>query len=820
MVVEGPVQVRRLSPLLGPVNMLELAQPREMVRALEDMSETPSSTRGSGVPAAVVTAVGSRFEQGLLDFHQIGAAINRLTPRGYSGADRASVEGVLRLIADSVLHVVPDAIAIIHAYNAEEQAFDPASQILAGESADAEPHEPPRGNGLGLRAMRQQQRVLSYDVPDVSIHPRALQAGARAVGCFPLIVSGQPVGVLYVYLRETDRFDTSSLLLIDTLANYAAMAIQQGRRLSDAEHDLARSEEAVNRLWRAGMLISSRLGLDETLEAILQMALDVTGAHHGIFRLVSDDGKRLVTRAIAGAPGRPQMGDMPIDGASVMGWVAAHGTSLCIHDLEAAPWVRLYHPLDADLKMRSELAVPLTGAGGRLEGVLNLESPLVGAFDDPDRHLLQSLATQAVIAIQEARLLDALLEAARLIQVESYPSVYQRLVAQASDLLNASVSAIWLLEGEELVLQATTGVGTPGPSEQSGTPERGDRLPLQGSLTGRAVLDRAPVTSEDLRADHRFYRADLAESQAWTRALIVPLLSSDDAATDGRGAAVGAFSVYGVGVERGSFAESEWDKKVLTCLAYYATLAYQNAEHQRALRLAEERHAVAETFAAAGDVAANVLHHLNNKVGTIPARVQGIQDKCGPSLARDAYLAANIAAIERSAREAMDAVQESLATLRPINPSSVVVAECVSAALDAVHLPVAIVVETVALGDLPPVVASQRSLVFVFTNLLENAAAALQGGGTITIRGQARGAWVEIEVEDDGPGIAAELHERIFELDAPGQAPRRNGSLGFGLWWVKTLLMRLGGSVKVESDGHRGTRFTLVLPRSEVGREG
>ncbi len=54
--------------------------------------------------------------------------------------------------------------------------------------------------------------------------------------------------------------------------------------------------------------------------------------------------KRLVTRAIAGALGRPQMDDLPIDGSSVMGWVAAHSMSLCIHDLEAAPWVRLYRP--------------------------------------------------------------------------------------------------------------------------------------------------------------------------------------------------------------------------------------------------------------------------------------------------------------------------------------------------------------------------------------------------------------------------------------------------------------------------------------------
>ena len=48
----------------------------------------------------------------------------------------------------------------------------------------------------------------------------------------------------------------------------------------------------------------------------------------------------------------------------------------------------------------AEFAVPLINAGGRVEGVLNLESPQVGAFSEQDSHLLQTLATQAVIAIQ------------------------------------------------------------------------------------------------------------------------------------------------------------------------------------------------------------------------------------------------------------------------------------------------------------------------------------------------------------------------------------------------------------------------------------
>jgi signal transduction histidine kinase len=488
---------------------------------------------------------------------------------------------------------------------------------------------------------------------------------------------------------------------------------------------------------------------------------------------------------------------LAIDEHSVMGWVATHRQPVRIHDLRADPWAQIYYPFDAELEMRSEVAVPLIDASGRLEGVLNLESPAVGAFSDGDRHLLQSLATQAVIAIQEVRLLDALQEVAQLLLAEPCEQVLGRLVELACELLNAAASAVWTLQDEQLVLQVA-----------SAGYLHGDRLPLHGSLTGQAILGSGPVTSDNLRTDPRFHRPDLAQAQHWARALIVPLLAGD---TD----PVGAFSVYSTASEPGRFAESEWDAKVLTCLAHYAALAVHNAAHQEALRAVQEQHAVAETFAAVGDIAANVLHHLNNKVGTIPVRIQGIEDKCKPALLADVYLAANLAEIERSAREALEAVRENLSRLRPIHPAPVDVAACAAAAVSAASLPGGVHVQVRDLADLPAVVAGKQSLTLVFTNLLDNAAEAMAGQGTIVIQGTAGDGWVEVAVSDDGPGIAPALHDRIFEFNDSGRAPGRAGKLGFGLWWVKTLMVRLGGSVAVESDGRRGTTFRLRLPRAE-----
>jgi signal transduction histidine kinase len=735
----------------------------------------------------------SRLLDALASLNEISAAVNRISPR-----DVGSVEATLRLIVESAIEVVPGTSAVIYTYDRAQRAFDLSSRLSAGEPGDYTPNDEPRADGLGMRAIAQRRRVLSYEEDDIDIHPDKVQAGAKAMACYPLVVADRPVGILYVYLHQDRRFSQLELLMLDNFVNQAAMAIYQARRLASVQRDLARREDELSRLRRAGLLISSRLRLEETLESILQMALDVTDAQYGIFRLVDGSGENLVARAVAGEDiAHPMVEILPIDSSSIMGWVAEHREPLCIHDLNAAPWVRIYQPLYADLRMQSELAVPLVGASGRLEGVLNLESPAVGAFNEQDSLLLQSLATQAVVAIQEARLLDALLEVAQLLLAQPCEQVLSRLVDLACELLNGAASAIWTLEGDELVLQVA-----------SAGYQRGERLPLGSSLAGQAIIERQPVRADDVRADPRFNRPDLAREQDWSRALIVPLL------TDGERLPVGVFSVYSVGSELARFAESEWDEKVLTCLAHYAALAVQNEARQKELRAVQKQHAVSETFAVVGDIAANVLHHLNNKVGTIPVRIQGIQDKSKSALLADPYLAKNLEEIEHSACEALESVRENLVHLRPIHPAPVDVAAFALAAIDAATLPEGIRVEVKGLADLPPVIAGKQSLTLVFGNLLDNAAEAMDGEGTVTIEGAASGEWVEITVSDDGPGIPPELHEEIFEFNFSRRKSSRP-SMGFGLWWVKTLMARLGGSVVVESDGVHGTTFRLRLPRAQ-----
>lgn len=705
-----------------------------------------------------------RLLEALASLNQISTAINRI-----GSEDVDQTEGSLQLIADSAIRVIPGSSAVIYTYDHKTDRFENNSRVSAEPeqrkpaSMGHQPDDAPRPGGIGMRTIQRRRRCLSYEESDLSVHPYHVALGVKAVACFPLIVAEQTVGLLYIYLHEERQFTYLEQLLLDNFANQAAMAIYHAKRLAGIRRDLIRKDEELNQLRRAGLLISSRLRLEETLDSILHLALEITNAQYGIFRLLDKKGEYLVTRAVTGKSlERPLVEKLHLSGKGIMALVARTREPLLISDLRQEPWSSIYYPLDSKLEMRSEVAVPLINASGRLEGVLNLESPRLGAFSEDDNHLLQSLASYAITAIQEVRLLDALQEAAQLLISQPTNKVLDRLCEMANDLLNTSSSAIWLSnESRELQLASSNG-------------------PMQ-------PLENVSAAKEQ-----------------WN-ALLLPLPSGDEAKP------FGMFGVFHSEAGASRSVRSEWDKKVLACLANYAVLAVQNEARQQALQMSQQQYWTAETFAAVGDISANLLHNMNNKVGTIPVRVQAIQDKYQHVLENDSYLANQLAEIERSAASAMQIVQENLSHLRPIRMEPVKIDLCIQEAIHAVQIPVSIQIETTGLENLPTVTAGRQSLTFVFQNLIENALAAMNGNGRILIQGHQTPAAVELALTDSGPGIPAELHHQIFELNFPrtGSQP---GKLGFGLWWVKTLMTRLGGSVVVESDGQHGTTFRLRLP--------
>jgi len=92
-------------------------------------------------------------------------------------------------------------------------------------------------------------------------------------------------------------------------------------------------------------------------------------------------------------------------------------------------------------------------------------------------------------------------------------------------------------------------------------------------------------------------------------------------------------------------------------------------------------------------------------------------------------------------------------------------------------------------------------------NLIRNAVDAMGGEGTLTLRAGAG----RIEVEDDGPGIPAAVREILFEPFVTTRAGGREGA-GLGLFLAERLVAAHGGTLEVDSEEGRGTRFTIALP--------
>jgi signal transduction histidine kinase len=100
--------------------------------------------------------------------------------------------------------------------------------------------------------------------------------------------------------------------------------------------------------------------------------------------------------------------------------------------------------------------------------------------------------------------------------------------------------------------------------------------------------------------------------------------------------------------------------------------------------------------------------------------------------------------------------------------------------------------------------------------------AAAHGGGTLTVRAQLSavspqpsaqeqgGPWIEVRIQDDGPGIAPEHRAKLFEPFFSTKPPEEG--TGLGLWMVRTFVVTHQGTVDYETEVGRGTTFIVRLP--------
>jgi len=116
-------------------------------------------------------------------------------------------------------------------------------------------------------------------------------------------------------------------------------------------------------------------------------------------------------------------------------------------------------------------------------------------------------------------------------------------------------------------------------------------------------------------------------------------------------------------------------------------------------------------------------------------------------------------------------------------------------------------------ADLPPIEGDAPRLTQVFVNLLANANKYAPENSTVHIGATVVERNIVVWVEDEGPGVPEVAQGSIFDRFTRGKAEEPDpGGLGLGLWIVKSIVERHGGTVGAERTSEGRTRFSVTLP--------
>jgi PAS domain S-box-containing protein len=276
-------------------------------------------------------------------------------------------------------------------------------------------------------------------------------------------------------------------------------------------------------------------------------------------------------------------------------------------------------------------------------------------------------------------------------------------------------------------------------------------------------------------------------------------------------------------------------------------------ELNRKLAEAQSQMLQAEKLASIGQLAAGVAHEINNPIGFVSSNLASLQEYlaglfrlldaysavepqlagCGGALARVGQVKEAIDLpflrqdVEVLLQESVDGVRRVKKIVQDLREFSQVDSEGwqwmdVRRGLDSAlnmlggeFLGKAQVVKEY--GEVPEIECQPSLLNQVFMNLLLNAAQAVEGGGTITIRAGALENEVWVEIADSGKGIPPENLDRIFEPFFTTQPVGKGTGLGLSL--VYGIVRKHNGRINVASEPGKGTAFRVCLPLRQPAEE-
>jgi signal transduction histidine kinase len=551
------------------------------------------------------------------------------------------------------------------------------------------------------------------------------------------------------------------------------------------------------------------------LYALCDRALTMTGGRNAMVLLFDNELGYMTIRAGAGPDWSPDLlGEGVYVGVEeregITAYVAATGKSYLSPDVRAEKHYKVLFETS-----RSELASPVFDRNARVRGALNVESDQVGKFTEEHIGVMELLATITGLLLDrwDARVREEALEdiGTALDVAETEEDLLKRVSDVVLRVLPVHAYSIFLWDDVEqaFVLRDTVGAATLPPTARY-APGEG----CTGWVCEHGIAIRLDDPSQDPRWRGKYLEFPREEIRAF---LAVPIIS--------RGRCIGCIRAIRKH-PRNPYVDNRFtedDERLLSAIAEQLGTGLEKIRSLRKL-------ITSERMAAWGELSARTSHIIGNRVFAIMGDIRELR-----RLLHQENLWKEFPEERKQVRESLQKIEEGVMRLEEILQEfrDFVTATRITPSEGDLNDAVEVAAQSVFPADtplrlrldldrsLPPLAFDRAKIERAVGEIVENALHFMETG-TVTVRTRwateedlmrARtpkrtGAFVAIEVEDEGPGIPENLKARIFE---PYQTTRVKG-MGLGLSIVKGIAEAHGGSVFEGGVPGKGARFVLLLP--------